>query len=165
MLTVERLKQLLYYDPETGIFTWRARRRGVMRHSIAGGADPRGYVRIRIDRHLYHAHRLAWFWVHERWPVGKIDHANLNKSDNRIANLREATNTENARNCEPLRLNNTSGYKGVSLRRSTGKWVTYIDRKHLGFFDTPEEAAAAYEAACRKYHGAFARPAPVGARL
>ena len=158
-LTQERLKELLDYDPETGVFTARvARSSNLPVGARAGSVTVRGYVNIHVCNKVYYAHRLAWFYVHGRWPNGHLDHINRVASDNRIANLREATRPQNMANT-PVRSHNKSGKKGVAKHHH--KWVASIckhGRKvHLGSFGSAEEAHAAYVAAARDIHGEFAR--------
>lgn len=151
MVTLDRLKELLNYEPHTGHFTWRkASARRTIVGSLAGTISTKGYVKIQIDRKLYPAHRLAWLYVYGEWPDNFIDHINRDKSDNRIANLRVVSASVNMRNCG-LRSTNTSGFKGVSYIAYRRKWVATI-RLHgkncvLGKFDTPEAASAAYVSA------------------
>lgn len=161
MLTVDRLRELLDYDPETGVFVWRVDKGRSKKGKAAGYIDRRGYRKITIDGAVYAAHRLAWFYVHGEWP-GELDHINLNKVDNRIDNLREATRTQNYANRPALRIS-ASGVKGVSWHKKTGKWVAQISashrKYHLGLFETKGEAAKAYEEAARRHFGEFARVA------
>lgn len=159
-LTLARLRELLHYDPETGEFRWRTTRNGrALAGSIAGSINTKGYRNICIDRKWYGAHRLAWFWVHDRWPRDYIDHRNRDNSDNRLANLREATAAQNAHNRCGNR-NTKSGIKGIYPRRNGSCWEAWImregDHLYLGQFTTPAEASAAYQAAARRLHGAFA---------
>lgn len=156
-LTQEYLKQILHYDPLTGIFTW-LEFRGNNRISpgdIAGSFHPRGYRKITIDEIPYSAHRLAWFYVHGRWPQKELDHKNRQRSDNRIDNLREATRFENRQN-QGIRPSNTSGFIGVSWRKDVNKWQAKIGVKkkyiHLGLFDSAEDAGKAYATAKQKLH-------------
>lgn len=94
-LTPERLRELLEYDPETGKFTWlRNRAFKALGGTHAGYLNSNGYLRITVDDVSYAAHRLAWLYVHGRWPDKTIDHINRNKQDNRIANLRDVTHSE-----------------------------------------------------------------------
>jgi hypothetical protein len=120
------------------------------------GYDAHGYLKIRIDRRNYLLHRLAWLYVHGCWPVGQIDHRDLNPANNAISNLRDATHAQNKQNSRGLR---GDGLKGVRL--SHGKWQASIRvngrRLHLGTFSAPESARAAYVAAASKHHGEFAR--------
>lgn len=162
-LSLCRLKDLLSYDPLTGIFTrLRSKKGGVNVGDVAGSDDGKGYVRIAIDRRGYAAHRLAWFYVYGEWPIGYLDHANGDPSDNRIANLRPATNSQNIANAKTP-ATNTSGLKGVTWNRKSGKWQSGIKVKgksiHLGLFDDKAEAHRAYCAAATRHQGEFARAA------
>jgi HNH endonuclease/AP2 domain len=127
--------------------------------NIAGAKKAGDYIRISIDGRQHLAHRLAWLYVHGRWPAALIDHINGNPADNRIANLREASRSQNQAN-SGLRLGNRSGLKGIS-RKPYGTWsaqIFYQGTKHyLGTFATPEEAHAAYREAARRLFGEFAR--------
>jgi hypothetical protein len=158
-LTQARLKEVLRYDPETGVFVWLAKRGCRAAGNKAGSLDPIGYLYIRVDGEIYGAHRLAWLYAHGVLPA-RMDHCNLVRSDNRLANLRPCTHAQNIRNARKHR-DNRSGHKGVTLERKTGKWLARIcvDYRilHLGTFVTAEEAAAAYDAAALRHHGEFAR--------
>lgn len=145
MLTQERLKELLSYDEETGSFVWlKTNHKG----KVAGCTEKDGYRVIAVDRRQYFAHRLAWLYVHGRFPVDGIDHINRIRNDNRIANLREATPYENAQNVG-MHPRNSTGYKGVVWHKSYGKFMarTTIKGKRVtvGFFD---DAKVAHEAIC-----------------
>ncbi len=145
-MTAEQLRAMLNYAPETGVFTRRIGGPGISAGDVAGSLDSNGYRRITLGYRSYYAHRLAWFYVHGDWPATSIDHLNLVRDDNRLANLREATKSENMRNCRK-HSNNKSGFKGVCWDRGAGKWRAYIvveyKQTHLGVFDTAEEAHAA----------------------
>lgn len=155
-LTVERLRELLHYDPDTGIFTWveRVSRRGPIGH-IAGSKTMFGYCNITINFTHFMAHRLAWLYVHGEWPKHYIDHINGDRFDNRFCNLREATRSENGQN-RCLSKNSTSGFMGVTFCPVGGNWVSHIcinkKLKHLGYFDTPELAHEAYKQAKAELH-------------
>ena len=161
MITVERLREALRYDPETGLFFWRVRTsRRVNMGKPAGNTDAHGYRRIQIDGRRYKAHRLAWLHVYGDWPSKHIDHINCDKADNRLINLREATPSENQYN-RGKQSSNTSGHKGVHWNASARKWQAQIKigrkNKHLGYFDCKTAAHAVYCDAAAKYHGEFAR--------
>lgn len=161
-LTQARLKELLHYDPETGVFTWRAESSYRARFSgqVAGSPHCRGYVAMKVDQRRYLAHRLAWLYVHGTWPEGDIDHDNRDRKDNRIANLRDTNQTHNNGNM-PRPKHNTSGYKGVHWNKKNRNWVAHISKNkvfhHLGCFDDIVEAAKAYDDAAATLFGEFAR--------
>lgn len=117
---------------------------------------------IGVDGISHPAHRLVWVYVHGNLPAGMyIDHINGYSWDNRVFNLRLATNAENLRN-RGKQTNNTSGFKGVTWYRPSGKWKSQckVNSKnfHLGYFDTKEEASAAYESFASKAFGEFYSP-------
>jgi hypothetical protein len=158
LITQSRLKELLNYDPETGVFTWAVKRAAVKPGDIAG-CTSEGYWLIKVHGKMYQAHRLAWLWVHGAFPE-MIDHINGVTSDNRLCNLRAATNSQNQANSR-MRVNNTSGHKGVVWDKQCRKWAARINvrnrRLYLGVFDNIDAASAAYSAAAKKYFGEFAR--------
>lgn len=169
MITQARLKELLQYDPASGEFTWLVRRgRSAPIGGIAGRISKAkrdaggGYRWIGIDGKEYLAHRLAWLYMTGSEPSHEIDHRNNARSDNRFRNLREADDSQNMAN-KARQANNTSGFKGVSLNKATGKFVANIQRrgsqKYLGLFSTPELAHAAYTAEANSIFGEFARNA------
>lgn len=165
-LTAERLRELLSYDPETGIFMWRTTGTGRNSDLRAGWLGNDGYRSIEIEGGCYKEHRLAWLYVHGAWPPGRTDHRDGVKDNNRIANLRPSTPSQNGGNSRKS-MRNTSGFKGVSFvhrkGRREGRWVARIsiNRRsiHLGNFRTPEQAHAAYAAAAARLFGEFARAA------
>lgn len=148
-LTQERLMSLVSYDAETGVITWRRNGRR------AGWRHYGGYRNVRVDGVTYAEHRLAWFYVHGQWPAADIDHINRVRDDNRLANLRPATRSENCQN-QPVRSTNCSGVTGVYYHRCARKWVASISidkkQRHLGVFDTAEQAAAARKSAEQQYY-------------
>lgn len=162
LVTRERVLELLDYDPETGIFTWKVSTNNrVKAGSRAGAINSWEYRQIKVDDRLYKAHRLAWLIVYGMWPRYQIDHINGVRDDNRIVNLREATNAENLRNCG-AHINNTSGYKGVHYHKQAKKFVATCQDCHgistyLGLFPTAIEAARAYDAFALIEHGEFAK--------
>jgi hypothetical protein len=157
-LTLKRLRQVLDYNPETGIFTRKLRGRRGQHRLVAGGKHSKGYITIGIDCKSYLAHQLAWFYVYGKW-IPQIDHENRIKTDNWIENLRPATTPENLHNAKRPR-HNTSGLKGASFSVPHRKWRSYIQVRgkhmHLGLFQTREEAHAAYVNAARQHFGEFA---------
>lgn len=154
----DRLRELLAYEPTTGVFTWRVRRGGPTRvGSVAGHINPRGYREIKLDYVLYLAHRLAWMYVHGEWPRAALDHVNGARDDNRLSNLRECVDgIVNQHNLHKPRSDNTSGATGVSWHKQSKQWNAQLRvagrRKHIGLFATKEEASAAYVSAKRLYH-------------
>lgn len=161
MLTQERLKELLHYDPETGLFRWRIKpSRTAEIDDVAGNIHVDGYRVIGIDGKIYRAARLAWLYIHGAFPKGLIDHKSGDRSDDRICNLRPATAAENARNA-PEKSTRPGHLKGAYLNKKTGRWFSAIRVNHksrrLGTFATREEAHAAYCRAAQELHGEFAR--------
>jgi len=158
-LSQETAKKLLCYDPLTGVFTWRVSRVCVRAGSEAGYTGSKGYKRININGRHHLAHRLAWLIHTGEAPSAHIDHIDGNKSNNRIANLRHATPGQNQHN-SPIQRNNTSGTKGVSRDRKSGKWKAQIRvegvRLYLGLFRSIEDAAVAVREARCRLHGEFA---------
>lgn len=159
-LTLNRLKELLSYDPETGFFHWR-KAWGRRRMDVPAGCFNKrdGYILIGIDRVVYQAHRLAWFYANGEMPDVLIDHRNGNGIDNRLHNLRQASQEQNLQN-RGKQANNTSGFKGVYWHRQNSNWVAKIQsngRSHsLGSYPTAEDAYSAYCAAAERLHGEFA---------
>jgi len=159
MLTAERLRERLHYDPETGAFTWRASPTGnIPAGSRAGRPNTDGYLQISIDNKRYMASRLAWLYMRGEWPPAEIDHINNDRADNRFAKLRLATHAQNCANRRVCRTK-TVPLKGV--RKAKLKWRADIRingrMTYLGLFATAERANAAYAAAARAAHGEFAR--------
>lgn len=166
MIDLQRLKELLTYYPDAGVFVWSHAKVGKGRGriepgTIAGSLNPyRGYIYLKIDQRMYSAHRLAYFYVNGAWPADEIDHINGDKTDNRINNLRPATRSQNGMNTR-AKSRNTSGIKGVDWNKKQQRWRARIrtlkGRKDLGGFLTKEEAAAAYARAAHELHGEFAK--------
>jgi len=125
-LTQKRLKELLDYNPETGIFNWIVGRSGTKGVGcIAGYLKPDGYIYIGIDYILYPAHGLAFLYMIGQFPENQIDHKHRNKSDNRWSEIREVTPSCNQRNTGN-RCNNTSGVKGISWSKNANAWIAHI---------------------------------------
>lgn len=159
-LTQARLKELLHYDPETGVFTWRVSRGRLPAGSRAGTTVRAGYVMVRVDGRNRLAHRLAFLYMTGALPGRCSDHVNRSRADNRWVNLRPATHQENEAN-KGLLCSNTSGYRGVSWCPSTGRWRAYGKcggkSFHLGRFSSVTEAAAAAQAWREEKFGVFAK--------
>jgi HNH endonuclease len=167
------VRQLLSYDADTGVFTWRPRpremftREGMWRWwnkqfagKIAGCPVAAGYIRIGLLGVTYRAHRLAWLYVHGE-PVPDVpDHIDTDRTNNRIDNLRAATDADNQANSR-MQSNNQTGVKGVTRRKRGfeahimrhGKW------HYIGCFPTLEAAATARREAAERLHGKFVRHA------
>lgn len=164
-ITAEYVRSRLDYDPETGIFAWKPSRiRSAAwnsRHAgkVAGSLAGNGYRMIHIDDRLYYEHHLAWLVTYGALPSEQIDHRDRDRTNNRIANLRPASQAQNSANAS-IRADNKSGFKGVSWCRHNKKWIAKITASKrqmtLGYFDAPEEAAAAYAKAAKRFFGEFA---------
>ena len=153
MLTQKKLKEMLHYEPNTGIFTWLKPKQGRRKNGVIGHKC-NGYVYITISRKIYLAHRLAWFYVYGAWPENQLDHEKHARDDNRIRKLSEATHQENQKN-RSLNKNNKSGICGVSWHKQTKKWRASIsvDKNviNLGFFVDKFEAICSRLSANNKY--------------
>ena len=159
-LTTFQLNELFDYDPLTGILTHKMSRQGVTKGMVAGSIKADGYVHIKVFGVEYYAQRIIWQMIYgDDGMPPMVDHEDGVKHNNRLKNLRAATSGQNRANSKP-RKDNRSGIKGV--RASGKRWISSIAKHgksvHLGTFDTPEEASAAYALAATAHHGAFARP-------
>lgn len=162
-IPVERVKELLTYNPETGEFIWNANGGRGRQHSgkVAGTKNKGGYIRIRIDGYFFMAHRLAWLVTSGfGWPK-EIDHINNQRDDNRIANLRSVTRSQNRMNSR-IGKNNVSGHKGVYWHASKGVWAAYVGidgkQKYIGQSADKATAVKIYEHAAKALHGEFYNP-------
>lgn len=178
-LTHKILRARLFLDEKRGVFFWKERplkdfkegghsqihNRNAWNAKFAGKqagcfCEKTKYVLIRLCGKVYLAHRLVWFYVHGSWPLDQLDHINMKRSDNRIVNLREASNSQNTMN-RGVQSNSTTKIKGVSFDKARNKFAAEITvngiRHRLGRFDTKEEAAKVYKRAAKKLHGDFAR--------
>ena len=160
LLTQNELKLVLNYNPETGIFTWIVNKGKIKIGDIAGCLNPKGYLKIKINYNQYFAHRLAFLYMTGEWPKEQIDHININKSDNRWCNLREANNGQNQSNALVYK-SNKIGIKGVRWQKHHKKYEARLrfNKKtmSLGYYDDVEDAAKAYKNAAKFYHKEFAR--------
>jgi hypothetical protein len=155
MLERERLLAVLRYDAATGLFfnlVHRSSRAPI--GANAGSKGRNGYRYISIDGRSYLAHRLAWLYVNGEWPSEQVDHVNGDRGDNRIANLRLATPSENGQNRKRPLSSNRVGLLGVFVDK--GRFVARIcangRTKHLGTFDSAEAAHEAYLLAKQEMH-------------
>ena len=154
MLTQERLKELLDYDPETGVFTWRVTRGRARSGRVAGciqlKTGGKRYISITVDRFCCLAHRLAVYYVTGVFPLNETDHHDGNGLNNSYTNLRCVPHQENCKNMRRSKAN-TSGATGVSWHRTAKKWRVRVRVNgqdiHLGFFHNREEAISTRKAA------------------
>jgi hypothetical protein len=170
MLTQLRLRELLVYEPETGIFWWRRQSNatgptlGVRErwaNQRAGALTVQGYSIINVDGERFRSVRLAWLYMTGEWPTNHIDHINGDPADDRWVNLREATRSENMANAKLIRTNNTSGARGVSWNKRLEKWHARVNFErrlyHCGYFNSFEEAVESRDRKAAQLHGAFAQ--------
>lgn len=156
MITQEELKRLLNYDPETGIFTWKEDRFSDREGKVAGCKHKlTGYIQIKVFGKMYKGHRLAWLYVYGEFPT-MLDHKNRIKHDNRIANLRVATRSEN--NFNVSLSNSTTGVRGVCKYGKKYRAQIKKEGKHyyLGNYLTLEEAKKVWEEKAKELYGDFA---------
>lgn len=150
LLTLDRVRSLLDYSPETGVLTRKDSGRA------AGGVGTDGYRTISLENRRYRAARVIWLLMTGDWPEGDVDHINCDPLDDRWDNLRIASRAQNLANTRAR-----SGLKGASWVTAKGKWKAQIriggKNCHIGYFGTEQEANAAYRAAAVKAHGEFAR--------
>lgn len=148
MITQSELKEVLDYNPDTGVFIWLKSNGNRAKVGNVAGAKRRGYIRIQIKEKMYSAHRLAYLYMTGNFPENFIDHINHIRDDNRWVNLRDATDSQNGAN-RPKFKNNTSGYKGVCWHKRDKKWcakIQYMKKSiHIGYYTTPQEASEAYK--------------------
>ena len=157
VLTAARLREVLDYDPATGVFRWRAASHPNSRVNVgcvAGYIESNGYRRIAIDRRRYLAGRLVWLNVAGEWPVGQIDHKNGIRDDNRFDNLRDVTCSKNSQNLRQAHSDSKTGLLGVHQHRGKFRADIQVDgkKRHLGYFATAEAAHAIYVEAKRRLH-------------
>lgn len=156
-LTAERLREVLSYDPETGLFV---RKICFQRPDVIGTTslltNGNGYLRIAIDGKRYLCHRLVWLYMVGTWPQNEIDHMDGNRSNNKWSNLRDVTPRHNQQNKRKAHSHSKSQILGVSWDKSRGKWTARIKTecayKYLGRFDSVETAKEAYLTAKRLLH-------------
>lgn len=165
-LSAEQVRELLYYDSETGALFWKRRsgddrttkswntRYAGLRADKARKKD--GYRQIGVFGKNYLAHRVVWAYLHGKWPDDLIDHINGVRDDNRAANLRESNDRLNNENIRKKRVDNKSGYLGVHFDKKAKRFRSQIRHNRIaiviGYFDDPKEAHKAYLVAKRRIH-------------
>ena len=152
-ITLQRLRNMLSYAQQTGIFIRKVRAGRKLAGTVAGYADKTGYVRIGIDGISYHAHRLAWFYITEEWP-DNIDHCDGNKHNNAWVNLRDVSRSVNLQNRKKATCRNKTGFLGVHQHGSGFAAAIRLNGRqtYIGTFKTPELAHAAYLEVKRQQH-------------
>lgn len=154
MLTAERLREMLAYNPETGVLTWKYQvSRNIKPGQVAGCINQYGYRKVAINRKTLLVHRVIWAIYYGEFPDGLIDHINCNRLDNRICNLRVANATQNAAN---KTIANATKMRGVT-KLPSGKYQACISKRsiYLGTFDKAEDAKEFYEQASLMLYGEF----------
>jgi hypothetical protein len=159
--SLEILNHHLSYDSNTGLFFAKTGGRAGWKVGNEVGTQDRGYIRIRIDKKYYPAHRIAWAMTHGYYNENQqIDHIDGIRSNNKISNLRLATHGQNCQNIG-IPKHNTSGIKGVHWDNANKRWKAQIRingiRKYIGYFSNKEEAHAAYCKAAKELHGDFSK--------
>ena len=157
MLLAERLRELMHYDPETGVFTRLiSTSQNTNVGDTPGGIGNHGYIQFGVEGVIYLAHRLAWLYTHGEFPGAYIDHIDRDKTNNILSNLREATNSQNQQNQRPKRASNKTGLLGVSYNVHARRYSAQIGvcgkKIHLGLFNTAQEAHEAYLIKKREVH-------------
>jgi hypothetical protein len=157
-LTQSDVKNIFEYVD--GELRWKNPKTNRLKKGDVAGTFKDGYRRISLDYTLHYAHRLIWLYHYGVAPNGMLDHIDMNRSNNRIENLREVTPTQNSMN-RLKNKSNKSGFKGVSFHEKTKKWRASCavngKQKYLGLYDLPEEAYAAYVKEVSKHHGEYGR--------
>lgn len=158
-LTAERLRELLHYDPDTGVFTRLVATGGRYRADVgdvAGTDSDQGYILISVESYQYRAHRLAWLYMTGGWPQHEVDHRDAIRSNNRWGNLRDVTPKVNQQNLRKAQKNSKTGLLGASWCKRHKRFVArlYVGKKYrsLGYFESAELAHAAYVQAKRRHH-------------
>lgn len=163
-ITPGRVREVLSYDPLTGVFIWKHRcnvnRRWNTKNAgkVAGSAHNGGYIHIAIDGRKYLSHYLAWLFMMGEHPTAIVDHRNLDKRDNRFENLRMASAAESSANIS-TRKNSKSGFRGVYWLSSRNRWIAQIHKDKIGYrigsFKDRHKAAEAYAIKARELYGEF----------
>jgi hypothetical protein len=163
-MNIDKLREYILYEPLTGVMYWKKvlSNRTKPGNLCGANVDSKGYGRVCFEAKQYRAHRIAWALYYGEQAPEQIDHVNGNRLDNRIANLRAATNAENCRNAKKGK-NNRSGFVGVTFHKAARKWAAGImyNRKHiyLGLYEDIQDAVNARKQAEVVYFGEFAKSA------
>lgn len=160
VITAERLRELMDYNPDTGLFFWRvARGRGVQPGDEAGYLAKDGRGRIQVEGRPYLRYRLAWLWMKGEWPANDIDHIDGNPSNDRFSNLRDVTNLVNSQNRRAPSIAKRVGtllgtqYRPFQRKKPWNARIQCAGKSFsLGYFATEQEAHAAYIKAKREMH-------------
>ncbi len=155
MINSKRLRQLLSYDPKSGVFINRTDRHwSAKAGEAAGSLTKAGYIEIGLDGISYYAHRLAWLYVTGEWPANTIDHKDGNRANNAWRNLRDVTQDVNVQNLRGATAASSSGLLGAYRCGSRFKASITVDGRvrHIGYFETAQKAHEAYVAAKRQFH-------------
>lgn len=155
-VTVERLRELLTYEPDAGVLRWRVGYGNAFAGFVAGARTWAGYMAVGIDGEKFRAHRVAWALAHGAWPTQTIDHLDGDRCNNKLINLREVSQAVNMQNIRKPTARNTSGYLGVHWSVKHGGWMASLTvsgkSKRRGPYKTPERAFDAYVDLKRSYH-------------
>ena len=155
MITQERVRNLLSYDPETGLFTWLVDKGSARKGNVAGKLNTASYVQIQLDKRMYLAHRLVWLYIYGVFPPHYVDHKDGDKNNNSFTNLRLATPLENQMNKRKMKGKYLKGV--MKVRNSFQAAIRHNKKKlYLGCFNTEQEAHQAYCLAAQKHFGEFA---------
>ncbi len=159
-LTAQKLREILHYDPDTGVWTWLvalSSTRGI--GSIAGTVSVHGYRIITYRGEKYRSGKLAWLYMTGEWPTQEIDHDDRDKLNDRWGNLFDRSRSQNALNRD-LQSNNFSGTRGIHFDTVRGKWNVQVKKDnvthYIGRYDDYDEAVAARDEAASRLHGSFA---------
>lgn len=147
--------RVLRYDAETGLLFWRERQGSAQAGSEAGNIGNNKHRRVGVLGRYFQSHRVVWLLVHGTWPNGMLDHRDRVSTNNRATNLRLADKSLNAQN-SGVRSDSRTGFRGVGWSATKKMFRARISvngqRKILGYFDHPSDAAKSYENARRVYH-------------
>ena len=154
VISAQEVRDLFNYDSETGLMTRKLKRGKCFVGDAVGSADMHGYLTVRVGVRSYKVHRIIWLHAYGHWPSGDVDHINGERSDNRLSNLRDVCRASNLQNQRKAKNNKSTGVLGVypDKARFCAKISINNKSKHLGMFDTVEDAHAAYVAAKREMH-------------